>query len=166
MASKIINLGLRVAEFVWTLLIMALAGNMISDSYSGNPSIINYLIFLTVFSFLSLFYLIPATLKENLSLHPLLMVVVDLLNTIFFFCAAVALPAYLHVHSCNNHAYLISNSITNGSANMSKRCREAQANCAFLWFGFASYAASTVLSFVQSRSAGGSRGGNPFMSRA
>lgn len=161
MATKIANLALRVSEFVWTLLIMSLAGNMIADAFGGNPSIINYLIFLTAFSFLSLFYLIAATVKESFAIHPLLMVGVDLINAILFFCGAIALPAYLHAHSCTNHNYLITNSITNGSYNMEKRCREAQANCAFLWFGWASYTASTVLSFFQSRGVGtgGSRGG-------
>jgi len=164
MASKMINLGLRVSEFIWTLLIMSLAGNMIAEAYSGNPSIINYLIFLTAWTFLTLFYLIPATVKESFSIHPLLMVAVDALNMILWLCGAIALPAYLHAHSCSNRAYLESNSITNGSYNMSKRCREAQANCAFLWFGWASFVASTILSFVQSRGAGSSSGrGNPFV---
>jgi len=85
---------------------MALAGNMISDAYSGNPSIINYMIFLTSFSFLSLFYLIPATIKESFSFHPLLMVLVDAINMILWLCGAIALPAFLHVHSCNNHVRL------------------------------------------------------------
>lgn len=81
---------------------MSLAGNMISDSYAGNPSIVNYLIFLTAFAFLCLFYLIPATINENWSFHPLLMVIVDALNMILWLCGAIALPSYLHAHSCSN----------------------------------------------------------------
>jgi len=102
---------------------------------------------------LSLFYLIPATLKPDFSFHPLLMVALDLLNTLFFFCAAVALAAYLGVHSCSNDKYTHTNSITNGSHDTGKRCHEAQASTAFLWFGFACYAATTVLSGLQSRGA-------------
>jgi len=75
---------------------------MIAESYGGNPSIVNYLIFLTAFAFLSLFYLIPATLNEKWSIHPLLMVMVDALNMILWLCGAIALPAYLHAHSCSN----------------------------------------------------------------
>jgi hypothetical protein len=81
---------------------MALVGNMIATAFSGNPSIVNYTMFVTVFSMLSLFYLIPATLKPDFSFHPLLMVGLDLLNTLFFLCAAIALAAYLGVHSCGN----------------------------------------------------------------
>lgn len=81
---------------------MALAGNMINEAFAGNPSVINYLIFVTAFSFLSLFYLIPATIKESFAVHPIIMVTVDVLNTIFFLCGGIALPAYLHVHSCGN----------------------------------------------------------------
>jgi hypothetical protein len=102
MVSKAINLVLRGFQFLWTLLIMALVGNMIATAFSGNPSSINYTMFVSVFSMLSLFYLIPATLKPDFSLHPLLMVLLDLLNTLFFFCAAVALAAFLGVHSCGN----------------------------------------------------------------
>jgi hypothetical protein len=62
------------------------------------------------------------------------------------------------------------NIVTNGSPNMSKRCREAQASCAFLWFGFAAFAVSTVLSGLQHRGSanmrsGGIRRGGPSMSQ-
>lgn len=81
---------------------MALIGNMIATAYSGNPSIVNYSMFVSVFSMLSLFYLIPATIKESFMGHPFLMVALDALNAIFYFCGAVAMAAYLHVHSCSN----------------------------------------------------------------
>ena len=51
---------------------------------------------------LSLIYLIPATLKDGFAIHPALPVALDALNTLFWFCAAVALAAKLGVHSCNN----------------------------------------------------------------
>ncbi|KAF1354846.1 marvel domain-containing protein [Delphinella strobiligena] len=160
MVSKAINLGLRGFEFIWSLLIMALVGNMIATAYSGNPSLVNYDMFVAVFSMLSLFYLIPATVKEAFQGHPLLMVVLDALNAIFFFCGAVAMAAELHVHSCGNRSYTTTNHITNGSHNTGKRCHEAQAVTAFLWFGFAAFTASAVLSGLQSRGAGlPSRGG-------
>lgn len=53
--------------------------------------------------------------------------------------------------------YVRTNKVTNGNReNPSKRCREAQASCAFLWFGFAAWAASLVLSALSSR--GGTSG--------
>lgn len=50
-----------------------------------------------------------------------------------------------------------------------KRCREAQASTAFLWFGFVAFAASFFFSFAAGRSAGvnmrGVRRGGPAMSQ-
>jgi hypothetical protein len=81
---------------------MALIGNMIADSFSGNPSTVNYSIFVSVFSMLSLFYLFPASFNIDWAGHPIIMIVLDALNCIFFFCAAIALAAKLECHSCNN----------------------------------------------------------------
>ena len=84
------------------LLVMALIGNMIADANSGNPSIVNYAMFCAVFGMLSLLYLIPAGIRDSLAIHPIFPVVLDVLNTIFWFCGAVALAAKLNVHSCSN----------------------------------------------------------------
>ncbi|KAL9104829.1 MAG: hypothetical protein Q9163_000277 [Psora crenata] len=149
--ASIINMTLRGLQFLWTLLTMALVGNMIAEATTGNPSIINYTMFVSVFALLSLFYLIAATINEAFAITPIFMVVADALNTIFFFCGAVALAAKLDVHSCGNPGYLRSNGITNGAPNMSKRCREAQATTAFLWFGFAAFAGSLIFSVLSMR---------------
>ncbi|KAI2793212.1 hypothetical protein POX_b03263 [Penicillium oxalicum] len=158
MGLNMFQFGLRVWQFVWTLLIMALIGDMIADSFAGNPSVINYTMFVSAFSMLSLFYLFPASFNPDWAISPIIMIIVDGLNAVFFFCAAVALPSYLHVHSCNNTSYLVSNSITNGSYNMTQRCREAQASTAFLWFGWVGYMASFIISILMSRSAGSKLG--------
>jgi hypothetical protein len=152
MGLRGVQLGLRVWEFLWTLLIMALVGNMIAEAFAGNPATVNYSMFVSAFSMFSLFYLVPASFNSDWALHPIIMVVVDALNCVFFFCAAIALAAKLTCHSCNNQSYLISNEITNGSFNMTKRCREAQASVAFLWFGWAGYMASVIVSVFMSRS--------------
>lgn len=81
---------------------MALVGNMIATAIAGNPSIVNYDMFVAVFAMLSLFYLIPATLKEDFAFHPIIMVALDTLNVLFFLCGAIATAAYLGVHSCSN----------------------------------------------------------------
>ncbi|KAF2151424.1 hypothetical protein K461DRAFT_280214 [Myriangium duriaei CBS 260.36] len=138
---------------------MALIGNMIHDATRGNPAIVNYDMFVAVFSMLSLLYLIPATLRDSFRVHPMLMVGLDVLNTLFFFCGAVATAAYLGAHSCGNNGYTESNFITNGANNRGKRCHEAQASTAFLFFGFAAFAVSAVLSALEGRSSGGLRGG-------
>lgn len=81
---------------------MSLIGNMINEAFSGNPSSINYTMFLAAFSMLSLFYLIPATYNPDWAIHPIIVIVVDALNCVFFFCAAIALAAKLESHSCSN----------------------------------------------------------------
>jgi len=145
-------LGLRVWEFIWTLLVMAIVGNMIAEAFAGNPATVNYSMYCAAFSMFSLLYLVPASFNLDWAFHPIIMVVVDALNAVFFFCAGIALAAKLTCHSCSNHSYLIHNEITNGSNNMSKRCREAQATVAFLWFAWAGYMASFIVSVFMSRS--------------
>jgi len=154
MVSKVLNLGLRGFEFLWTVLIMALVGNIIHDAFNGNPSIINYDMFVAVFAFLSLIYLIAIAFNDDFMGHGAIPLALDLLNTLFFFCGAVAMAAKLGVHSCGNEGYVTSNGVTNGSHNPGKRCHEAQATTAFLWFGFACFAASTFFSALGARSGG------------
>ena len=81
---------------------MALVGNMINDWNVGNGGVINYDLFVSIFGMLSLFYLIPATIKEAWAIHPLFPLVLDILNCIFWFCGAVATAAELGAHSCSN----------------------------------------------------------------
>lgn len=81
---------------------MALIGNMIAEAFAGNPSTVNYSMYTAAFSMLTLFYLVPASINTDWALHPMIMVAVDLLNAIFFFCAAIALAAKLTCHSCSN----------------------------------------------------------------
>ncbi|KAL3476855.1 membrane-associating domain-containing protein [Aspergillus californicus] len=154
MAMRGIQLGLRVWQFVWTLLIMALIGNLIAEAISGNPATINYVMFVSAFSMFTLLYLVPASISPDWALHPILPIVLDTLNMIFFLTSAIALAARLECHSCSNEEYTLNNEITNGSHNPQKRCREAQASTAFLWFAWAGYTASWVLSILMSRQAG------------
>ena len=82
---------------------MALVGNMIADANGGNPSIVNYVMFVSVFGMLSLFYLIAGTISEAFAVSPFFMIAADALNALFFLVGGIALAAYLKVHSCHNH---------------------------------------------------------------
>lgn len=81
---------------------MAIVGNMIAEADDGNPSIVNYSMFVAVLGMVSLFYLIPATIKDSLAISPIFVLIVDLINVLFWFCGAVAMAARLGVHSCSN----------------------------------------------------------------
>ncbi|KZF18949.1 non-classical export protein Nce102 [Xylona heveae TC161] len=169
--SKLVNLTARSFQFIWTVIIMGLVGNMIATANHNNTAVVNYAMFVAAFSLFTLFYTIPASFKEGLSFHPIILLVVDLLNTIFFFCAGVALASKLRVHSCGNYGYLVSNSVINSSQfHLKKRCHEAQAVTAFMWFAFAAYLISLVISGMSSSGptnlrSGGVRRGGPAMSQ-
>lgn len=95
-------------QFLWTLLILALTGNMIQEAKAGNPSIVNYVIFVAVFAIVSLIYLTLASVKPTFAVSPLLLVLVDGLCTLFFLIGGIALAAKLGVHSCGNQVRLSS----------------------------------------------------------
>lgn len=150
MVSKALDVGLRAFEFFCALIVMALVGNMIATAIAGNPAMVNYDMFVAVFGMLSLLYLLPVALLDRFA-FPLAFIVLDALNAIFWFCGAVATAAYLGVHSCSNTKYTTTNHITNGSPNTAKRCREAQASTAFLFFGWAAFMASLIFSVLSGR---------------
>jgi hypothetical protein len=166
---------------------MALIGNVIADAFAGNPSVVNYAIFVSVFCMLVVLYGFAAALVESLAI-PIALGVLDILATIFTFIAGVVLAKKLDgAHSCGNEvsigrmrlllstmlivsqSYLRSNSLTNGSHSMGKRCHELQASTAFFWFMFAGFAASSFFDFAgrstSMSSRGGMRKGGPSMSQ-
>lgn len=146
--ANIIKIILRGLQLFWTVLILALVGNMIHDSPGGDPAVVNFVMFVAVLGLFTLLYLIPATVKESFVIFGFLPIVLDGLNTLFFFIGGVALAAKLGVHSCHNEDYTKNNIVTRGSPNDLKRCQEGQASCAFLWFGFACFAATLFLNLV------------------
>jgi hypothetical protein len=81
---------------------MALIGNMIAQSFAGNPATINYTMFVAAFSMFTLFYLFPASWNIDWAIHPIILVTLDTLNMIFFLTSAIALAARLECHSCSN----------------------------------------------------------------
>ncbi|KAK4946628.1 hypothetical protein LTR10_014480 [Elasticomyces elasticus] len=154
MVSRPINLILRAVEFFFILVIMALIGNVIAMAFAGNPSLVNYDMFVAAFSMLSLFYLFLAAWSDSFTGHPIIPIVLDALNVLFLFCAAVATAAELGVHSCSNSGYTQHNKLTNGANDRKGRCHELQAACAFFWFAWAAWTVSFVLSLL-----GGAGGG-------
>ncbi|KAF2800165.1 hypothetical protein K505DRAFT_413176 [Melanomma pulvis-pyrius CBS 109.77] len=158
MVSKALDVGLRGFEFFCSLIIMALVGNMIASAYAGNSAMVNYDIFVSVFGMASLLYLLPSAIMGSFDI-PVAKIALDALNVLFWFCGAVATAAYLGVHSCSNLHYTTTNHITNGSLNTAKRCREAQASTAFLWFGWAAFVASLAFSVMGGGGTVNMRGG-------
>ncbi|KAL9114729.1 MAG: hypothetical protein Q9227_001408 [Pyrenula ochraceoflavens] len=140
---------------------------MIASASGGNPASINYDMFTVVFGMLSLIYLTAVAFNDSFAGHPGIPFLLDALNALFYFCAAVDMAAQLGVHSCSNSGYVKSNHITDGS---SKRCREAQASTAFLWFATVTWLVTLFFSVLGMRGGGvnlrgGIRRGGPAMSQ-
>jgi hypothetical protein len=98
---SISQIGLRTAQFILTLLITALVGNVIAEAFAGNASSINYAIFVAVFSWIVLLFGFAAAFVESLAI-PFVLMAMDALAAVFTFIAGVVLAAKLHVHSCGN----------------------------------------------------------------
>merc|ERR1719258_363278 len=60
---------------------------------------------------LCLFFLLPASIKEAWAMHPIIPLVLNIINPIFWFVGGVATAAYLNVHSCSNSDYYNSNNV-------------------------------------------------------
>jgi Membrane-associating domain len=97
--AKFAQLGLRASQFLWTFLITALVGNVIAEAFSGNPSSVNYAIFVAVFSWIVLLIGIVAAWTDQSNF---ILVALDALAVVFTFIAGVVLAAKLGVHSCSN----------------------------------------------------------------
>jgi len=143
---QVVQVALRALQFFFTLVITALIGNAIHEAVSGNPSSVNFAMFVAVLSWVALIAGAAAAFVE--AIPGMIIMAIDGIATLFTFIAAVVLSAKLGVHSCSNQGYLLHNNLTNGSHNMGKRCHELQASTAFYWFLFATFVASLVMGFL------------------
>jgi len=169
MVSRALAIGFRAFQLICAVFFSAFMGNNIARATAGTASIINYTIFVGGWWLLTLIYFFPTAFIDKFSI-PVVDIAFDSISVLFGFCAAVALPAYLGVHSCSNHAYTSTNKVTNSSPDTSRNCRQAQATSPFLWFGWAAFVATLIASFMNGRGSGanlrgGIRRGGPAMSQ-
>lgn len=109
--------ALRASEFLWTLLILSLVGNVIAEAFAGNPSSINWSMFVAAFSMVVVLYGIAANFVTSLAI-PIVTIVLDGLAALFTFITGVVFAAYLHVHSCGNQVNQVQLIVARASANM------------------------------------------------
>lgn len=95
------QVALRGVQFLMTLLITALIGNVIAEAFAGNPSAVNFAIFVAVFSWIVLLFGAAAAFITSLAI-PVVLIALDAIATLLTFIAGVVLAARLGVHSCNN----------------------------------------------------------------
>jgi hypothetical protein len=163
--SKITSCIIRGTQTLFAAVIIALIGNMISNSgynmiepiggYSsdrnhpsgGNPAEVNYAMFLGVWTLLSMALFVPLTLSPKSEERYLIATTaLDGLTALFYMCDAIALAAAMGIHNCNNQDYILQNQITNNAMNRGMRCREAQAAATFIWLNFLLFVSTTVIS--------------------
>lgn len=143
-ALDLVQIVLRVLEFIFTTLVLSLSAALIAQNRrGGTPARVNYSIYSAIWSMLCLFYLIPATFFTKLHVRAVA-VVLDILCTIFLVCAGIAMAASLGGRSCNGY-WVRYDGITQAS---SKRCSEAQAMTVFEWFAAVCFLASALVGAV------------------
>ena len=99
------QIALRGWTFLWTLLTLSLIGNVIAGAFAGNPSAVNYSIFVAIFCMLVVLFGIAGVFVESLAI-PIALAVADGLAALFSVIAGIVLAAELHVHSCGNQVSL------------------------------------------------------------
>lgn len=174
MVSKSINLIFRAVQALLALALLALLADIFANSEKQCPTCwgappspprLKFAMFCVVFSLLSLvwvvyflFYPMSRADVERQTANPDVdprdaaaiawfdeAGAVEMLNTIFFFSGAVAVAVTLGAHSCNNKEYADSNPLTRGGKDTQRRCREAQAVTAFMFFAWLTW--TTTLLF-------------------
>jgi hypothetical protein len=155
---------LRGLQFLWVLLITALIGNVIALNYNGSMAAINFTMFVAVLSWLAVLYGLAASFVERLAV-PIVLFALDGAAALFTLISAIVLSARLGAVNCGN-PHKDGDWIGFGSSDVGKRCREIQASTVFMWFLWATFAATLALAFLSFRRVGGSaRSHGPGMSQ-
>lgn len=142
--------ALRVALFVFLVIVLGLTGSLINGSDHANPQV-NFALFSAVFGLVfGVIYGLLAGFLEFLA-FPIVLATIDFLDFVFTFAGATAVAVAIRVHSCTNQEYLDRNTVTQGSED---RCRKAQASTAFLYFAFFVCLAQLILSVLSLTSSG------------
>lgn len=154
MISKTIASIMRGTQLLMSLVIIALVGDIISNSYwnqvprgAGNPVEINFAMFIGVWGLVSEFIFFPLIFFADETEQAIYLAAgLDGLNAIFCMSGGISLAAAMNIHSCLDSSYTSNNRITQGSPDQVRRCRDAQATTAFIWLNFILFGVSTVFS--------------------
>ncbi|KAL1869192.1 hypothetical protein VTK73DRAFT_3328 [Phialemonium thermophilum] len=162
---------IRGLQFLWTLLITALIGNVIASNHNGHMAAVNFTMFVAVLSWISVIAGLAGALVDRVSsfIPPLIQLSLDGIAALFSLIDGIVLAALLGAANCGaSHLERHHGSgwIGWGSSDPEKRCREIQASTAFVWFLWATVAASLAIALLGYRRMGGSVGSSrPTMSQ-
>ncbi|CAF9939051.1 MAG: hypothetical protein HETSPECPRED_001464 [Heterodermia speciosa] len=168
---EIINLALRGAQIFFGILILGLSGHLVaSQRYGGAPATTNYEVFVGILCLLVALIGVAASFIS--AIGGVILFALDALTCLFLFAGGVAFAARIPLHcGCNQpHSqctHLTNNNIVNGgvttvdghhvvdpNVNRVDRCRQAQADTAFIWFAWAAFVATALFSFLAWRRGG------------
>jgi hypothetical protein len=149
---------LRLVQILWTLLLTALIGNVISQNKNAAGSAtaaVNFTMFVAVICWMTSIYGLVASRVERLA-RPIIQLPLDGAATLFTFIDAIVLAAKLRTVNCAelDPKALPEDYIVWGSEDNQKRCREIQASTAFMWFLLISFAASFFFTFKDFKRSG------------
>ncbi|CAG8976322.1 hypothetical protein HYALB_00005729 [Hymenoscyphus albidus] len=130
-------LPLRIAQFVFSIIVLGLSSYVSHwydvDTLTSSPSQVNFLVFVPVFSFISMIYLevVPRFMQK--ASHPYAHLGFEFLNTLFYFAGFIALAVFIgKLLFCR------------GSV-----CAAARADATFAAFSWLLWTASTVIVALQ-----------------
>jgi len=92
-------LPLRIAQFVFSIVVIGLSAYVAhwydADTLTASPSQINFLIFVPLFSFVSIAYLEVTPRFVPKASHPYLHLCFEVLNLLYYFAGFIALAVFL-----------------------------------------------------------------------
>ncbi|KAI9880203.1 MAG: hypothetical protein M1830_004789 [Pleopsidium flavum] len=167
MAIMIVPLVLRAVQLLFSAIVLGISISLIRGQVHGAaPSQTDFSAFAGGWGLLIALVGIAAT-TFFAALEGIAMLALDGLAILFYLAAALAMAVTLRVHKCTNENFTTSNALINGGLRDNKyyryidlqgRCHKAQADTAFLFFAFAAFVGTAVLSGMAGRRKG-ARGG-------
>jgi len=141
-------LPIRIAQGIFSIVVMGLSAYVAhwydNDTLTASPSQINFLIFVPLFSFVSLVYLELSPRFLAKASHPIIHLSISLLTTLFYFAGFVALSVFLgKLLFCRGNV-----------------CAAARADAAFAAFSWMLWTASTALLAIEMFRSSGSSSSN------
>ena len=95
------QVAVRALQLVFVVILTGLVGDVIASAFSGNPSSVNFSMFVIVFAWLAVLYGLVAGVVTSLFI-PVALLAIDAISIVLTFIAGTVLAAKLGVHSCSN----------------------------------------------------------------
>ncbi|KAL8823542.1 MAG: hypothetical protein Q9191_005760 [Dirinaria sp. TL-2023a] len=162
-------MALRGLELAFSVIVLGLSANLVATQhFGGAPATTNYEVFVGIIGIVAALVGLAASFIS--ALGGIVALALDGLTALFLFAGGIAFAARIPTScSCNQPhglcTHLTHNNIVNGgvvtnehavSDNVDRvgRCRQAQADTAFIWFAWAAFCASAFFSFLAWRRGG------------